>query len=45
VAAEVADASYHPTTMTLNLALPQTMGGADLTAWVERTITATNRGD
>ena len=36
--AEVPEATYRPATKTLNLELPQTMGGAELTAWIERVL-------
>jgi transcription-repair coupling factor (superfamily II helicase) len=38
VASEAPEATYHATTNTLNLELPQTMGGAELTAWIERAM-------
>jgi transcription-repair coupling factor (superfamily II helicase) len=40
LAATAGEASYHPATRTLNLELPPAMGGAELTAWIERTLMA-----
>ena len=40
LAAEASEAAYHATTRTLNLELPQTMGGAELAAWIERFLAA-----
>jgi transcription-repair coupling factor (superfamily II helicase) len=38
LAAEVSGASYHATTKTLNLELPTTMSGEEITSWVETAL-------
>jgi transcription-repair coupling factor (superfamily II helicase) len=45
LAAESAEATYHATTRTLNLELSQAMGGAELTAWIERALTSNEGPD
>jgi transcription-repair coupling factor (superfamily II helicase) len=45
LAADLPAATYHATTRTLNLELPQTMGGADLTAWIEAALTSVASSD
>jgi transcription-repair coupling factor (superfamily II helicase) len=45
LAVDLGEASYHVATKTLNLQLPQTMGGAELAAWIERTLVTSEQPD